>query len=211
MQPNKILTGFAKIKQNYLSDVTLNIINKLTNNPYYPNPSPALNVVQEACKEFSEALVKYIHGDVQDTIIKNAKMKALQQHLTHLGHYINSASEGDLVKLGSSGFQISKPREAVGFLSAPEFFKVTDGENPGELYFSMSSVKKANGYIVLYAQFPAPANNGDWHSKVLSKSTGWIGGLEVGRKYLLKAAATSPEADNMSVYNFTQVVERFVQ
>ena len=210
-QQQRALTGFAKIKQSDLADVTQNIINKITNNPHYPNPSPALNVVQSACRAYSEALVNCLQGDVQNTIIKNAKRKTLEQYLSHLGSYINSIAEGNLEKLGSSGFQISKHREAVGFLPAPELFKVTDGENPGELYFSMSSVKKANGYIVLYAQFPVPANNVDWHSKALSKTTGWIGGLEIGKKYILKAAATSPEADKISVYNFTPCAERFVQ
>lgn len=166
MQQERILTSFAKVKQNDLADVTQSIINKMTKNPYFSSPSPALNVVQAACKAFSEALVNSIRCNVEDTIIKNAKRKTLEKHLSHLGSYVNSVAEGDLVKLGSLGFQISKPRKTVGFLPAPELFKVTDGENPGEIYFNMSSVKRANGYVVSYAQAPAPVNNEDWHSLV---------------------------------------------
>ena len=56
-----------------------------------------------------------------------------------------------------------------------------------------------------------PENDSDWLSKLFSKTTGLITGLKSGHKYILKCAATSPEANKMSLYNFTEPIERFVQ
>ncbi|MFA7360472.1 MAG: hypothetical protein WC139_05485 [Candidatus Kapaibacterium sp.] len=56
-----------------------------------------------------------------------------------------------------------------------------------------------------------PPPDAQWQSKTFSKASGLITGLHSGKKYIFKSAATSPEANKISLYNFTEPVERFVQ
>ena len=56
-----------------------------------------------------------------------------------------------------------------------------------------------------------PPPDAQWQSKAFSKATGLITGLQSGKKYAFKSAATSPEANKIGLYNFTEPIERFVQ
>ena len=211
MKHQKALTNLSKVRDNDLTEISQTIVSKMTKNEDYPNPAPALSVVQAAIIEYSDALIKCDGGTKEDTAVKNKKRATLEEQLAHLGGYVNSIAEGDLVLLDRSGFPLSKLPEPVGFLPAPENFKVTDGENPGEIYYEMKPNKRAHGYIFIYAQVPAPEKLEDWHGKTSSMAKGWIRGLESGKKYAFKSAYSSSEADKISLYNFTQTNERFVQ
>ncbi|MEI6055473.1 MAG: hypothetical protein WCR55_05360 [Lentisphaerota bacterium] len=211
MKHQKALTNLSKVKDNDLAEMSQTIVSKMTKNADYPNPTPALTVVDAAVKAYTNALIKCDGGTKEDTAVKNEKRLTLEGHLTHLGNYVNLVAEGDLVKLDRSGFPLSKLPEPVGFLPAPEKFIVTDGENPGEVYYEMKPNKRAHGYIFIYALVPAPEKLEDWHAKTSSNAKGWVGGLSSGKKYTFKAAYSSSDADKISVYNFTQPVERFIQ
>lgn len=211
MKHHKALINFSRVRDNDLTEVSQTIVSKMSKNEDYPNPTPSLNVVQASIKAYADALIKCQGGTKEDVAVKNEKRKVLELNLTHLGNYVNSVAEGNLVKLDRSGFPLSKIPESVGFLPAPETFKVTDGENPGEVYYEMKANKRAHGYIVISALVPAPENNEEWHGKTSSMSKGWLSGLQSGKKYAFKAAYSTSEADKIGVYNFTAPIERFVQ
>jgi len=56
-----------------------------------------------------------------------------------------------------------------------------------------------------YFAFPKPSVS------LTRKTSGMIQGLTSGTKYVFKAVATSPEANKIGLYNFTEPVEKFVQ
>ncbi|MEI6055045.1 MAG: hypothetical protein WCR55_03215 [Lentisphaerota bacterium] len=211
MKHQRALINYSRVKDNDLQELVQGIISQLTKNTNYPNPDPALSVLQASLKAFNDALVKCQHGTKEDTAVKNEKRIALEANLTTLGNYVNSVAKGNTAMLDSSGLPLSKLPQPVGFIPAPENFKVTDGENPGEIYFEMKKNKQSTGNIIAYALSPAPENIEDWHQKTFTAATGWIGGLESGKKYAFKAAHASAKADSIGVYNYTIITERFVQ
>ena len=212
MRKSKAIISYTRYSDNELADLTQRIITGMTKNPDFTTPMPPLATIQTAYKAFIDALAVCNNGgNKQDTSDKNAKRSELELNLANLGNYVNVITNGNQTKLDGSGFPISKQPEPVGILPAPDYLHVMDGENPGEFNVEISHVPKATGYQLLYAEFPAPEDDAKWQSKTFSKSKGTIIGLARGKKYILKAAATSPEANRLGHYNFSEPVERITQ
>jgi hypothetical protein len=191
------------------------IYEKLSGNPDFPTPPVTLLAYKTAISDYSTALVKSKDGTKQDTAIKNAKREILVGMMNDLGNYVNLTADGNLVMLEGSGFPLTKQPEPIGILEQPKSFKVSDGIDPGSVSVEIGIVEKSTGYIILYYEVkedvPAPANDSLWQKSLFSKTTGLITGLKSGSKYMFKCAATSPEANKIGLYNFTEPVERFVQ
>ena len=209
MKTQKAIISFAKTKDHELADIAQAIVNKLTNNLNFSNPTISLSDLQAAIVAYSSALIQAADGSKVDTATKNACRATLENDLSTLGTYVNLMAEGDMVKLQSSGFPLTKLPEPIGILEAP-VLTVHYGENAGEMAIDISPIPKASGYIVLYAPTPAPADNNDWNSKVLSSTKGMLTHLKSGIKYVYKAAAISAEANKMDIYNFSTPVEKIV-
>lgn len=211
MRKQKTIISYAKINDTEFADLVQHIITRMTKNTDFPTPSPTLAVIQASYKAFIDALAKAKEGSKQDTANKNEKRSELEVNLSNLGNYVNAVANGNIVKLDGSGFPISKLPENIGILPAPDYIHVTDGDNHGELNVEICPVAKALSYTVLYAESPAPENDMDWYNKTFSKSKGTIVGLARGKKYIVKVAATSSEANKLGYYNFSQPVERITQ
>jgi len=215
MRPQKAVINFQHVKDNDLPEVSQLIHDKLDGNADFPALPVLLPAFQLAITDYSSALVTAKDGTKQDTAKKNAKRKILEGMLAENGNYVNLIANGDLVKLEGSGYPLTKVPAPVGILEQPSYFKVMDGIDPGSVKIENSPVAKSTGYIVLFYEIkdgvPPPASDSEWQKCIFSKTTGLITGLKSGSKYMFKSAATSPEANKMSLYNFTEPIERFVQ
>ncbi|WP_262965875.1 hypothetical protein, partial [Methylobacter psychrophilus] len=136
-----------------------------------------------SCYVFVTFLSKIKSGIKQNTATKNAYRLNLEDLPGSLGNYVNLIAQGDLVKLDSTCFIISKIPEPVGILEAPPSFNVFFGNNSGEVNIEIGIVERASGYIVLYSELPAPADNEHWNSKLFSKSKGLLTNLKAESKY----------------------------
>ena len=211
MRKQKARIGFTKYSNAEFAAIAQNVINKMSENPDFPSPTPAISSVGASLKAFKAAIEKSTEGTKQDTAYTNEKRRELNSKLSNLGGYVNIVANGDLLKLDSSGFPVSKPPAPIGILPPPDYIHVADGENHGELAIKISHVPKASGYIVFYSEVPGPANFNDWHSKTFSKTKGILVGLKSATKYVFKAAAMSSEANKLNHYNYTETVARITQ
>lgn len=206
----KAKTGFGNLRDYALIETAQYIVEKMTNNINFPNPTVPLANISRAIKAFQSAYEKSRHGTREDTMEKNLKRKELINNLSSLGFYVNSVAQGNGIKLESSGFDLTKTPESVGYPPAPQYLKISEGENPGEAYVDIDPVPKAAGYVFLYAPTPAPEANEEWYMKTFSSSKNYITGLKSGVKYSFKAAACSSVADKAGMYNFTLTVEKYI-
>src|SRR5581483_2397528 len=123
------------------------IIMGMTNNPDYPTPSPTLADVSAKSTAFSDAMAAAAGGGVQLTAEKNARRAELAASLRLLASYAQTACNGDLAVLLSSGFPIQKPqRQPIGVLPAPSDLRVRLGGVSGALDASASPVYGAGVY-----------------------------------------------------------------
>lgn len=215
MRKQKAKIVFTKFKDNDLPEIAQMIHGKMNGNPDFPSPPVSMVQLQTAITEYTAALVKAKDGSKQDTAIKNAKRKTMEEMLSKNGNYINFTAAGNLVKLEGSGYPLTKQPEPIGILAQPEFFKVSEGIDPGSVTIEIGIVEKSRGYIVLFHEIKAgeapPANDMEWQKCFFTKTNGLITGLKSGGKYVFKCAATSALSNRMNMYNFSEPVERYVQ
>ena len=205
----KALISTSHVRDDALANYALNIVDNMTNNPNFTDPKPTLSVVKGLITLYSAALLQSIDGSKADTANKNACRVNLADSISTLANYVNLTSVNDLVKLESSGFNISKVSNPVGILDAP-ILQISFGNNPGEINYTIISDSRATDHIILFSPIPAPINDVEWRSKVVSSLKGILTNLEHKTEYVFKATATSSEANKRNVYNFSASVEQYV-
>ena len=205
----KALISCSHITDNALTNYAQNIVRNMTTNSNFTTPKPTLAVIQGLITLYAAALLLSIDGNKAATANKNAARANLEDSLSSLANYVNLSAANDLVILESSGFNLSKIPTPVGILEAPVLL-IHFGNNPGEVSYELSPEPKASNFIILYSPLPAPLNDAEWRSKVVSSSKGILTNLEHKKEHVFKAAATSSEANKRNVYNFSQLVEQYV-
>ena len=153
----KALISTSHVRDDALANYALNIVDNMTNNPNFTDPKPTLSVVKGLITLYSAALLQSIDGSKADTANKNACRVNLADSISTLANYVNLTSVNDLVKLESSGFNVSKVSTPVGILDAP-ILQISFGNNPGEINYTIISDSRATDHIILFSPIPAPIN-----------------------------------------------------
>jgi hypothetical protein len=164
------------------------IVTALTDNLSYPNPSPALPVVQAAVDAFNVAIANAAKGGTELTAIKNAKRAELVALLRQLALYVSATCGGDLAKLLSSGYPVQKPtRTPVGPLPAPVTPVVTQGNLSGSLDAATTPMAGAVSYGWRVALASAP--DVDVQTMQTSAASTEFDGLTPGLAYIVEVNA----------------------
>jgi len=163
---------------------TSTIIGKMTDNPIYPTPSPALADVSAALNAFNLAIAAAADGGVSLTLAKNARRAELVSLLRTLAVYVQLASKGDLQTLLSSGFPAQKQgRTPVGPVAVPNAPVVAQGPVSGVLKATTSPVYGASLYNWSVALASAPDT--DVQSAQTTGARAEFDGLTPGQVYVI--------------------------
>jgi hypothetical protein len=144
MKTQKALVSFSKVKDTELGSIAQHIVNKMSNIPIFSILIPPLATIQDAINVYTAAQVKCGDCTKEETAAKNAARLTLEANLSDLGNYVNLVAKGDVVKLDSTGFKLSKLPQPVGILEAPSFLNVTYGNNPSEVNIEIDFVERAS-------------------------------------------------------------------
>lgn len=125
------------------------IINCLTNNVYFTNPSPSLAQVKTALQEFSTAITKAKYKSSLDIIIKKEKRDHLLILLKSLALYVQLTGENNETALNSSGFTVNKDPQPIGILPKPTNFRIK-AMHPGAIKVSLRAIYGAKMYLYEY-------------------------------------------------------------
>ncbi|HEY3931655.1 MAG TPA: hypothetical protein VGM58_04730 [Verrucomicrobiae bacterium] len=167
---------------------TNTIMTMMTGNASYPAPSPMLAPVKAALNDFSTSLANAADGGLTLTSLKNDKRAVLVALLRELANYVQSACNGDLTVLMSSGFPIQKPqRFPIGVLPAPNNLVVTPGALTGELNAAVQPVFGAAIYNWRLAAASAPDVVLQTAQTTAASTT--FSGLTPGIVYIIQANA----------------------
>lgn len=130
----------------FTNKVTI-ILESLNGNSVYPNPTPALAVVEAAFEAYKLAAAEAAQGGRKNIAERDARRAELVAVLRQLSSYVEGTANGDMVKLLSSGFPVQKPtRTPVGPLPAPAAPVVTQGPVTGTIAVSTAVVRGASSY-----------------------------------------------------------------
>ncbi|MFT3934558.1 MAG: hypothetical protein QM726_13125 [Chitinophagaceae bacterium] len=204
MKTNKATLGFKQLSDANLEPKVAFIISSMTGNVNYPSPVPTLADVETARKNFSDAVVAAKTKDTTKQAAKKEMRKALEAVLTDLVHYVNFASNGDRVKIISSGMTVNVESRAPVQLGTVENFTAVLGEHSGEIILSVDPVAGAKTYLFLYAQ--APVVNDSWMHVMKSSPEAKIENLEPMKQYCLRIGVAGSKDQTVYTSIITKAV-----
>ena len=168
------------------------IVTNLTGNPDFPSPNPPLAQVTATINALQAAVVE-TQAARQTARAKTAEQNdiedKLDQEITQIGGYIESASGGDETKIIAAGVGIRATASAGrGELTAPTGLSATEGDHDGEISLHWDRVGSARSYVVERSADP-PTETSWAHEKVVTTSSTTVSGLTRGAKHWFRVAA----------------------
>jgi hypothetical protein len=177
-----------KYKDSELSNKAEHVLEKMTNNPNFPNPTPSLATLKLHNENYYEALLKSQKGSMYDTSVKKENRKILETSLNELAEYVQLTCRGDEIMILSSGFNVNRKPALVGQLQKVQNLTVNPGNNYGSVLLSCNVVPHTKIYVFEYCLAPVNTES-RWVQVMSSKRKVYIEGLERGKEYAFRATA----------------------
>ena len=198
----KIIISFRTKSDAKFLAFAQHVLLQMTDNANFPNPDPALSILEAAVLAFSGSLAA-MAGNHQSTEVKNQCRKALEKVLRSLGNYVNDHSNGNAAIKISSGFELSKDGGPVGPLGKVTGFKVEAGHKKAKL--SCDADEHAHSYSWEVTAAPA-TDESVWTIGHSTAAQYTFTKLTSGKQYAFRVAAigTDPEL------NYSDVIESYV-
>lgn len=194
----KVLGDSDTITQGY------RVVEKMENNPIFPDPPPALAETKKLLPELQSAVGDAKGRDVEAVALKNKLKAKVIALLTVLAEYVTVTCKGDRLNLLSSGFPISGASSTrIDQVISP--LEVEIGVT-GEASTSVRKLRGARIYMHQYTTEP-PASETVWHSEISKFSVHTFKGLTSMAKYWFRIEAITAAGDKLT----TQVVTRVIQ
>ena len=124
------------------------ILAKMTNNAYYPNPRPSLaelSTALEACRfTHQEALTR----GTEKVAIAALRLKDMDVMVSQLAAYVQSESNGEEVRILSSGFKVRSAATPTKPMTQPQALRFKLSPYPGQVDLKWEPVPGARTYFV---------------------------------------------------------------
>jgi hypothetical protein len=193
-----------KHPQSDLVTISQRVIEKMENNPVFPDPPAALTALKKVLPEYETALVNALGRDKEWGAIKNAKKAIVLKLLTELSWYVMAICKGDKVLLLSSGFDVTGEVRSP-LTPAIEKLEVDIGP-PGEATTRVRNVTATIAYVHEYATEP-PGLHTAWTSKGSSQGSYVFTGLTTDKRYWFRVVAIGRGGQTA----YSPVVTRVIQ
>lgn len=180
------------------------VIEKMENNPAFPNPPAALAELKKELPEYEAALVKARSRDKEWVSFKNDKKAIILALLEELAQYVSNICKDDLTMILSSGFDVT---EEDGTTPKPsvEQLEVELG-SVGEATTKGSKIKGAVAFVHQYTT-EAPGPDTVWVSEESSIRSYTFRGLASDKRHWFRMIAIGRR--NQKAYS--PVVSRSIQ
>lgn len=184
----RINLNFRRYADAMLLVLAQGIAAALTGNAYFPTTDPTVAILQTTIGNYAAALAAAAMGGKNNIADKNARRAELIAVLTSLALDIMKQADGDVQKLISSGFPLSKDKTPLGPLGDPQILKLEDGPLTGSLAVVISKVTGAKTYGYEYTLDPL-TDASQWDSEIDNSVKHTFTDLESGKKYWIRVVA----------------------
>ena len=171
----------------------------MTGNAYFPSPVPTIADFSKTVDDFDNAIPNAKTGDRNAVAKKNVLRLNLESMMRDLAMYVNLVSKGDIEKLTSSAFTLSKKPEPT-HVPIPEILGVSQGLNPGTLIVKKRSYKGVKGFLYQVAPDPL-TDKTEWTTVASSRVKYEFDNLEQGKLYWFRIVAIG--SNDQLVYSNT--------
>src|SRR5262245_46539576 len=172
--------------QQELATICQRVIEKMENNPVFPNPPAALAELKKVTPENIDSLVKAKSRDKEMVAVKINKKASVLELLDDLAIYVLATCNDDQALILSSGFDAtdelkSSPKPAIEVLEV--FLSV-----PGEATVRVRKITGVLAFVHQYTTEP-PGPNTVWTSEESSIRTHTFRGLTSDKRYWFRVIA----------------------
>ena len=192
-----IKVGISGLNAEQLIALSEYVEGKMTGNPNFTTPNPAIADVTAARELLVTAVAQAQSRSFADIAVRNAQTlvlrtllsSSLRVLLVNLARYVNNVAEGDVDKAVSSGFEPAKKPEPSTHLDAPVKLETRMSAFEGCVDLLWKRVEDARMYQV-YINAGDPQDATKWTmSTVSSRTSTRIAGLEPGKFYSFRVTA----------------------
>lgn len=124
------------------------VYSKMNGNAHFPNPEPSMAEFHAAYLELKQANLAALDRGRMAIFKRNRAVERIDDYLSRLASYVNSACQGDTLKLVSSGFFLVKRAEPNSSLEPPKLVTVRATAYPGQVKLRWPPVHGTRMYEV---------------------------------------------------------------
>lgn len=183
--------GFIRYSDDALVVATARIIKCLRHSPYFRNPTPSLAELEDSYADYYEKVLQAKGGGLVYTTARRESKRRLASQLQNLVFYINMVSDGDLVKLHSSGFPVLEKKQKGYIPNTPESPYLKDGRVSGEVAYGFRPVGRDMLYDYCFSTTLDKIGNPIWGNIQTSSRSfkTYTGGFEPGKYVYFRVRA----------------------
>jgi len=183
-----------RITQDYKNnqgDITVicdRVIEKMVNNPNFPDPPSALEDLQNILPEFRQALADAMSRDKHLVAVKNKKKENVLALLQELADYVTVTCKGDRTWMLSSGFDVNSENGSSN-KQPPSIKKLeVEAKQPGVAITRIRHVTNAIAFVHQYTTEP-PGVHTIWTSEGSSLGSYTFEGLHSDKRHWFRVVA----------------------
>jgi hypothetical protein len=124
------------------------VVESMTDNPAFPDPTPNLSAVSAAITALSDAQVAALDGGRTATALRNSRAADLRLLMKQLGGHVSSVAEGDELTIRSSGMGVRRPGEPAPEPDSPKDLRARISEHKGRVDLRWQPVPSAVTYHI---------------------------------------------------------------
>jgi hypothetical protein len=201
---NVIISTYKNLRDSDTVTQGYRVVEKMENNPVFPDPPPALADIKKLLPELQSAVGDAKGRDMEAVELKNKLKAELIALLVVLAEYVTATCKGNRLNLLSSGFPISgaSNTQVDQVISLLEVEIGARGE-------ASTSVKKLRGARIYLHQYTAESPTPDtvWHSEMSKFPFHTFSGLTSIAKYWFRVEVIIATGEKLT----SQVVDRVIQ
>lgn len=177
MKKLKVILDFVRYAIAEKIEFYRNIVARLTDNPFFPNPDESLADVKQAVDKLEAEFLASRDGGHTAIASMRSYEKVVDRLFHNLAAYVDRIANGDEVKILSSGFYLTKQPELP---DKPEL-SVTDGAKSGCAKLNAKALANGGAYIWQIANDTLPLTEDGWTIVGYSTSANYeVTGLTAG-------------------------------
>ncbi|MBK9764919.1 MAG: fibronectin type III domain-containing protein [Flavobacteriales bacterium] len=169
----KVKAGLRGLSANQKATRAAVLYSQMNGNPNFPDPVPSMPEFHAAYIELKESILAALDCGRLAIARKDRAVQRIDEYMTRLAGYVNSACLGDIRKLNSSGFELVKRPAPINTLDVPRNFRVRATAYPEQLKARWERVPGA----VIYQLERAISGQGDaeqWEVVDLTTRTSYV-------------------------------------
>lgn len=202
----RINLNFKRYTDGALLILAQGIAAALTGNAYFPTTDPTVAILQTTIGNYTSDLAAAALGGKNNVAAKNVTKANLIAVLTSLALDIMKQADGDLQKLVSTAFPLTKDRTPLGPLGDPQILKLEDGPLTGSLAVVISKVTGAKTYGYEYTLDPL-TDASQWSSEIDNSVKHTFTDLESGKKYWIRVVAYGTDEQETDSAPVSRIVQ----